>query len=67
MEGNSFSGAGIRSLWGSIHAPTWGAKTIDIFNFDIPKKDIRQVRRRADIHNISLRFIKFPETYLAGF
>ena len=44
---------------------------IPVIFFVIPVKTgiqiIRQLRREADTHNISLRFLKFPETSLAGF
>jgi len=57
-----------------------GAKIIDILNADvrlpsvipailsvIPAKAGIHIRRRTDIHNINLGFLKFPKTSLAGF
>ena len=47
--------------------PALGAQIINILDTNILKHDIRQLRRGTDIHNINLRFLKFPETSLADF
>jgi len=43
------------------------AKITDILNADVLGKDIRQLRGWADTQNTSFRFLKFSETFLAGF
>ena len=47
--------------------PALKAQIVDILNANVPEKNIRLFCCGAYIHNVNLRFIKFPETFLAGF